>query len=564
MLTSLLLAALLAAPQSSRVEAPPGMVLVKGGRTTIGTTEEEVRKLIEDNGQDSLWVREYPQHKVEVRDFFLMVSEVTNEQYLEFVRATGARPPEHWAQETIDTGNMAYLEDQNRLRVAAREQGKTFEMRAFDRTAWWNKNWEGAQWAYPEKLANHPVVYVDHPSAFAYARWAGLRLMSEQEYQRACRGDSTRNYPWGDDWKDGEFAHTFEAGKDRSFPVGSWPKGSVGGLFDLCGSVWEWTSSPFEPYPKYKPLEIVEGKGKNKEKRQAIARWEPDFRVSVGGSYKNPKNECRVTTRRSTLRFQTADALGFRCAATPQPGVDMASTVLREDLPASMRPEGVNYDAGLAIAMDRWTAEERKGPEGYRVITAYDYLLFIPAESVEAASQRELDEESVEKGPVHLGVFSSTQELVAPALKAGTYMVAYRGPGEPKKARAADASASTTPASGAEDEGAEQPAVPVAAANDPLAALRFDRTKPNLVFFDKHGEPVLAVPTLQPKYERPSAGRVTIDQVHYTPKEMEKDATLKPGDRVNLHFSIAKSSSRGFEFSLPLLLRPNTTQGWRY
>ncbi|MCZ6597664.1 MAG: SUMF1/EgtB/PvdO family nonheme iron enzyme, partial [Planctomycetota bacterium] len=79
-------------------EPPPGLVRVPGARTKIGTTVKDAEALIVANeGMRNTLAGETPQHSVQVADFFLMVSEVTNEQYLEFVRTMGAKPPENWA-----------------------------------------------------------------------------------------------------------------------------------------------------------------------------------------------------------------------------------------------------------------------------------------------------------------------------------------------------------------------------------------------------------------------------------------------------------------------------------
>ena len=68
----------------------------------------------------------------------------------------------------------------------------------WDPAGWWELNWQDQPWRVPEDRLAHPVAAVSHEEATAYARWAGLRLMTEVEFHRAARGDSDRRYPWGD------------------------------------------------------------------------------------------------------------------------------------------------------------------------------------------------------------------------------------------------------------------------------------------------------------------------------------------------------------------------------
>ncbi|MCY3001871.1 MAG: SUMF1/EgtB/PvdO family nonheme iron enzyme, partial [Planctomycetota bacterium] len=109
--------------QKGKVQPPPGMVLVEGGTTKIGSPV----KYVEDIGKtnETLFgnlARETPQHDVRLDDFFLMVSEVTNEQFAAFVRATGARPPEHWAEKVIDDASGEFLRKQGEEAAKAKAE----------------------------------------------------------------------------------------------------------------------------------------------------------------------------------------------------------------------------------------------------------------------------------------------------------------------------------------------------------------------------------------------------------------------------------------------------------
>jgi iron(II)-dependent oxidoreductase len=101
------------------------------------------------------------------------------------------------------------------------------------------KHWENG--GPPAGSEDHPVVYVDLDDARAYARWAGKRLPTEEEWQYAAQGPDGRKYPWGNEWETGRCnnGETGATTSARAFPTGKSPFGCQ----DMCGNVWHWTES---------------------------------------------------------------------------------------------------------------------------------------------------------------------------------------------------------------------------------------------------------------------------------------------------------------------------------
>lgn len=209
------------------------MVRIPGGEVTLGSPDHP----------------DEPVRTVRVRPFRIDSTEVTHEQYYLFVLATGAEPPSSWP------GGM-----------------------------------------YDPKVAQYPVTGVNLEQARAFARWAGKRLPTEAEWERAARYVDGRRYPWGDAPKVGGKipCHCLETAMDadgrlRVSPVGKYPNGrSPEGVFDLAGNVWEWTASTAR----------VDGE---------------ELFVLKGGSFLTPIEACRGSNR--LLEDAGIDSLdvGFRC-----------------------------------------------------------------------------------------------------------------------------------------------------------------------------------------------------------------------------------------------------------
>ncbi len=491
--------------------APPGLVLVPGGRAEVGTPFKDLVELIESNREAEEkaggFLAEYPEHKVKVEDYFLMVNEVTNEQFKAFVEASGSKPPYYWAEEALAAATQEHARKQKEERDRAKEEGRQPPPREpFDPAYWWDQNWQDAEWEVPKDILKKPVVYVDYQDARRYAEWAGLRLPTEEEFEYAVRGEDGRMFPWGPEWEDGKASTKEDVRASAALEVGSFPDGAnEQGIHDLVGNVWEWTQSPYVPYPGWKAKRFSIGRGSSKKEIDSIPKWSADWRVVKSGSQQTGWIFARATIRGGFERYQRAHVLGFRCAASTKPGLDFAQQAL-DRIPRSVRPrdeEGpIEFDVNQVVAMDRWQAGESEAKiPGYAVIEKYDYVLFTPAAEMQSNGLNDIRKMAGDDQLAFLGFLATNQELVEPALPAGTYLVALRGASKVADREEGDEAE-------AEAEGEEE-----APRGDSEATtyrvdevLEFDTMMDNYILIDMSGNPVAAMEARQLEYGNPPAG----------------------------------------------------------
>ena len=223
-------------PGASPVEAPAGMVLVPGVEVELGS---------------ALDADENPMRTVRIPSFFVDVHPATNADYVEFVADTGHRVPKHWVN---------------------------------------NHPVEGEE--------NHPVVWLSWFDATAYAKWAGKRLPTDDEWEVAARGADGREFPWGYEFLP-DRCNCRASGLGGLCSVSSFPQGvSPFGCHNMAGNVWEWTDSWHEESHEH--------------------------RVLCGGSWASGIMSVRTCYRGRDLPTYWSNVYGVRCVrsvdAPPQPG----------------------------------------------------------------------------------------------------------------------------------------------------------------------------------------------------------------------------------------------------
>jgi formylglycine-generating enzyme required for sulfatase activity len=161
---------------------------------------------------------------------------------------------------------------------------------------------EPEEWDKQSLYPNRPVVNVSWHDAKAYCAWAGVRLPTEAEWERAARGQEGRRYPWGNEEPNKERANYDETGIHAPTPVGLFPKGATpDGICDLAGNVWEWVADWYGNYPQGR-------------QRNPSGPEKGEYKVLRGGAW-----GFNATYLRAALRIRNEPGsryydVGFRCA----------------------------------------------------------------------------------------------------------------------------------------------------------------------------------------------------------------------------------------------------------
>lgn len=236
---------------------PVDWVSIPAGTVLRGTPHEDVRGLVRDHADLAIPVswfeKECPRAAVTVPGFLIARTPVTNDQYSAFLADRGERVP-------------------------------------------------------PDGVGDHPATGVPWHDAAAYCRWLSgrsgrsVRLPTEDEWERAARGDDAREFPWGDEYA-ADRANLAEAGIGGPAPVGALPLGaSPFGVLDMVGSVDEWTATEFAPYPGA-PATVPRTES-----------WAADPHVTRGGAWFHHRDLARCARRHGAYDRELT-GIGFRLAA---------------------------------------------------------------------------------------------------------------------------------------------------------------------------------------------------------------------------------------------------------
>jgi formylglycine-generating enzyme required for sulfatase activity len=243
------------------------MVYVPAGDFLMGSQQD-------DPGMD---VDELPQHSVYLDPFWIDQVEVTNAMFVEFLNEMGNQLE----------GRLPWLD-------AVDEDVQIFQVDGI--------------WKPLNSLQDYPVVEVTWFGASAYCHWAGKRLPTEAEWEKAARGAQARTYPWGEDI-DCQHANYANCGRQKAVPVGSLPEGvSPYGALEMAANLWEWVSDWYAPdYYANSPVD------------NPVGPENGQFRVLRGGSFGHDWKHARSANRRNNAPTNSQHDYGFRCAMSTMP-----------------------------------------------------------------------------------------------------------------------------------------------------------------------------------------------------------------------------------------------------
>jgi formylglycine-generating enzyme required for sulfatase activity len=309
--------------------SPQGMAWIPGGEFSMGAIDPPALTAVGMNAAADA----RPIHRVFVDGFWMDQTDVTNEEFAKFVRATkyvtiAERTPtaEEFPEappENLYAGSVVFSQPAHAVPLN-------------DHYRWWTYV-KGANWRHPEGpntnlkgREKYPVVQIAYPDAAAYAKWAGKRLPTEAEWEFAARGGlAGQSYPWGDQFRpsgkwmanthQGHFPDT-DTGDDGYVgiaPTAQFPPNGYG-LYDMAGNVWQWTSDWYRP-DYYQQLAAAGGVARNPlgpDTPYDPAEPAEKKRVHRGGSFLCSDQYCSryiVGTRGKGEVTTGTNHLGFRC-----------------------------------------------------------------------------------------------------------------------------------------------------------------------------------------------------------------------------------------------------------
>jgi len=287
-----------------------GMMLVPAGEFTMGSNKEtneamwrEANALNPYGFKEKLYADEHPAHKVNLPAYFIDKYEVTNEQYRDFGIATDHSVPYAWQMNGYGLSNellaslpLEHLRqiatDKLRLDVDVSNMSQQELLAEIDKI----------------QLARNtlPVTTVTWPDADAYCHWAGKRLPSEAEWEKAARGPQGYEYPWGNSW-DPKMINTMSENPDEPYSaVGSYLGDKSGyGVYDMASNVTEWVADWYDAYP-----------GAEASDNNAYGKLQRVIRggMTSSGHYDALSMVFRNAKRGHIRPYSVLIDVGFRCA----------------------------------------------------------------------------------------------------------------------------------------------------------------------------------------------------------------------------------------------------------
>jgi len=268
----------------SRVE---GMADVEGGLMLLGYPSGVGATHSRGFGFDN----EKPEHQVFIKDFAIDKAPVSNGEFLSFIRDGGYKNFRWWFSEGWETVNREHWHAPLYWEVHDGE--------------WFIRDFDGLRPVSERKV--EPVCHVSFFEASAFAKWAGKRLPTEAEWEKAACYDAPgikQSFPWGDEAPTTSKANLFENSHWSVSSIGAYPDGANAfGCHQMIGDVWEWTTSDYVPYPGFKS-----------EFDEYNDKWFVNQKVLRGGSFATPQLHIRSTYRNFFHAHERWMTSGFRCA----------------------------------------------------------------------------------------------------------------------------------------------------------------------------------------------------------------------------------------------------------